>query len=210
MPRVFRVVALLLAAPVVARPQARPWEFGASAGGGPSVVTASWGGVADRELLITTVYAARPLILWKGFSVSWVGEVLPVVVATKVPKAVGSWFPNRLHNDSIYAVFPYGSGPDLGVGATPVGLRLGLRLSHNVAIFAEGNAGAVAFARAMPEVNARSANFLGGTGAGLRFGQRDHRSFIVGYRFAHISNANTALENPGFNAHLFYVGLTLH
>jgi len=196
--------------PVVAPAQARRWEFGASAGGGPSVVTASWGGVADRELLITTVYAARPLILWKGFSVSWVGEVLPIVVATKVPKALGSWFFNSSHTDSIYSVGPYGDGPDFGVGATPVGLRLALRLTQNVAAFAEGNAGAVAFARAMPRIDDRSLNFLGSAGGGLRFGPPDRRVFIVGYRFTHISNAYTAQHNTGFNAHLLYVGLTLH
>jgi hypothetical protein len=170
----------------------------------------SWGGVPGRELLITTVYAARPLILWKGFSVSWVGEVLPVVVATKVPKALGSWFVNRSHTDSIYDVGPYGDGPDFGVGATPVGLRFALRLTRNVGAFAQGNGGAVAFARAMPGIYDRSVNVLASAGGGLRFGPPDRRVFVVGYRFTHISNAYTAQHNTGFNAHLFYVGLTLH
>src|SRR6266700_2533183 len=70
--------------------------------------------------------------------------------------------------------------------------------------------GGLAFARAMPEPAARSLNFLGSAGAGLRFGSRDRRSLIIGYRFTHLSNANTAAENPGFNAHVFYLGITFH
>jgi hypothetical protein len=62
----------------------------------------------------------------------------------------------------------------------------------------------------MPEPGARSLNFLGSAGAGLRLAQRGHLSYVVGYRFTHISNANTALDNPGFNAHVFYLGITLH
>ena len=214
MSRHFAVVAVLsVAVPAAAVTQSR-WEIGASLGGGPSVVTESWGGVPDHELLITTVYAAYPLIRWKGFSASWVGEILPAVMVTKVDKGRGSWFPmrapaNTVPHDSVFVVFPFGDGPDYGVGTTPVGLRLGLRLTRNVAVFAEGNGGGVAFARAMPNINARSVNFIGSAGGGLRFGHTNHRAFILGYRFTHISNANTALENPGFNAHVVYFGMTL-
>lgn len=173
------------------------------------MVTESWGGVPDHELVITTVYVAHPLIHWKGFSASWVGEILPAVVATKVQKGLGSWFPGRAPSDSFYVVFPHGDGPDFGAGATPVGFRFGLRFAKTIALFAACNGGAVAFARAMPNVNARSVNFFGSAGGGLRFGQIGRRAFIVGYRFTHISNANTALENPGFNAHVVYFGMTL-
>ena len=172
--------------------QSRSWEIGALAGGGPSVVTASLGGVADRQLFVTTVFVTRPLVRLGPLSASYLGEVMPLVVATKVP--------NSLFDD----------GPDLGAGIAPVGLRFAVQLISRVSIFAEGNGGAVAFARAMPYRGARSLNFLGSAGAGLRLGQRAHRSYIVAYRFTHISNANTAPENPGFNAHVFYLGITLH
>src|SRR5206468_6622654 len=182
MPRVLGLVALLLCAmPVVAPAQARRWEFGASAGGGPSVVTESWGGVPDHELVITTVYVAHPLIHWKGFSASWVGEILPAVVATKVQKGLGSWFPGRAPSDSFYVVFPHGDGPDFGVGATPVGFRFGLRFAKTIALFAACNGGAVAFARAMPNVNARSVNFFGRARGGSRFGLTGRRGFSVGF-----------------------------
>ncbi len=188
--------------------QSRTWEIGVAAGGGPSVVAASLGGVSDRQLLVTSVFVSRPFLRWGRLSASYFGEVMPVVVATKVPKLVGSWFYNRTHTDSTFYAFPFGDGPDLGAGIAPVGLRLGLQLSPRLSVFAEGNGGGLAFARAMPEPAARSLNFLGSAGAGLRFGSRDRRSLIIGYRFTHLSNANTAAENPGFNAHVFYLGIT--
>jgi hypothetical protein len=201
------ILALVVA--TAASAQSRTWEIGASAGGGPSVVTASLGGVSDRQLFITTVFVTRPFLRWGRLSASYFGEVMPVVVTTKVPKLAGSWFYDRRRADSTFFTFPYGDGPDLGSGLAPVGLRLGLQLGPRLSVFAEGNGGGVAFARAMPEPAARSLNFLGSAGAGLRFGSRDRRSLILGYRFTHLSNANTA-ANPGFNAHVFYLGITLH
>jgi len=186
------------------RAQSRAWEIAALAGAGPSIVTASLGGVPDGQLLITSVSVTRTFIQWKRFSASYFGEVLPLVVATKIPKA------EKLRFGSSFVLFPDGDGPDVGAGVAPVGLRLALNLGRGMLAFAEGSAGGVAFARAMPEPGARSLNFLGSAGAGVRLGQRGHRSYVAGYRFTHISNANTALDNPGFNAHVFYLGITLH
>ncbi|HEV8382957.1 MAG TPA: acyloxyacyl hydrolase [Gemmatimonadales bacterium] len=191
-----------------AQAQSRKWEIGALAGGGPSAVTGSLGGVPDRQLLITGVFVTRPFLRWHRFSASYFGEVMPLVVATRVPKLLGSWFYNASHTDSTFFAFPYGDGPDVGAGLAPVGLRLGFQLGPRATAFAEASGGGVAFARAMPEPEARSLNFLVTAGGGLRLGQR--RTYIVGYRFTHLSNANTARENPGFNAHVFYFGITLH
>ncbi len=182
------------------------WEVDALAGGGPSTVTASLGGVPGRELLITSLSVTRPFLRWKRFGASFFGEVMPFVIATKVPKVLEEWFYNASHTDSTFVLYPIGDGPDLGAGLAPVGLRLALRLSPGTLVFAEGSGGGVAFARAMPEPTARSLNFLGSAGAGLRLGKR----YIVGYRFTHLSNANTAAKNPGFNAHIVYLGITLH
>jgi hypothetical protein len=144
--------ALVVSTAVAA--QSRTWEIGALAGGGPSIVTASLGGVPEGQLLITSLSVTRSFLHWKPFTVSYFGEVLPFVVVTRVPKAEKVWFHRPSPDDSILVSFPNGEGP-------------------------------------------------------LRLGKRDHRSYIVGYRFTHLSNAFTALENPGFNAHVFYLGITL-
>ncbi len=189
--------------------QSRTWEIDALVGGGPSIVTASLGGVPDRQLLISSFSVTRSFLHWKRFRASYFGEALPLVVATRVPKVHPEWFYVRGHTDSMFVLYPIGEGPDLGVGVAPVGLRLSFQLGPGISAFAEGNGGGVAFARAFPIAAARSLNFLGSAGAGLRIGSRGGRSYIVGYRFTHLSNANTA-ANPGFNAHIFYLGITLH
>jgi len=201
---------LALVVSTVATAQSTAWEIGALAGGGPSIVTASLGGVPDGQLLITSVSVTRPFLRWKRFTASYFGEVMPFVIATRVPRVQPEWFYNPSHTDSLFDLYPIGKGPDFGVGVAPVGLRLSLQLGPGIAAFAEGNGGGVAFARAFPKPAARSLNFLGSAGAGLRIGSRGGRSYIVGYRFTHLSNANTAAANPGFNAHVFYLGITLH
>ena len=132
---------LALVVSTVGTAQSRTWEIGALVGGGPSVVTASLGGVPDGELLITFLSVTRSFVHWKRFNASYFGEALPFVVVTKIPNAQKIWD---------------GEGPDLGAGLAPVGLRLSLNLGRSILAFAEGNGGGVAFARAMPEPEARS------------------------------------------------------
>lgn len=203
-------VVLGFAVSTVATAQSGAWRIDARAGGGPSIVTASLGGVPQGQLLFGSLSVTRSFFRWKRFSASYFGEVLPFVVATKIPKADKEWFYTDSHTDSAFVLFPNGDGPDVGAGLAPVGLRLSFQLGPGISAFAEGNGGGVAFARAFPNPGARSLNFLGSVGAGLRLGSLGRRSYVIGYRFTHISNANTALENPGFNAHVFYLGIALH
>src|SRR5437762_12096577 len=83
----------------LARPFPRRWEFGAWVGGGPSVVTASLGGVPNRALFLTTVSVTRALITVKRFACSYFAEVMPFVIATRVPKTEGSWFYNASRSE---------------------------------------------------------------------------------------------------------------
>ena len=185
------------------------WEVGALLGGGPSVVTERYGGVPDGGLLMASVYVTRPVVGWKGFAAGYFAQLAPLVIMTKVPIAQGSWFPNRERTDSFYLVAAWDSGAVAGVGLLPVGLRLSQQMSGSLLAFAEAAGGGVTFARAVPDPDARSLNLLASGGVGLRIGKRARRSYVLGYRFTHLSNANTAKSNPGYNAHVFYLGLTI-
>ena len=177
-------------------------------GGGPSIVTQAYGGVPEGDLLMASVYVTRPVVRWRGFAAGYFAELAPLVIMTKVPIASGSWFPNRDHTDSIYAVAEWDSGAVAGVGLQPVGVRFSQQIG-GVLAFAEGSGGGVTFARAVPQSNARALNFLASGGVGIRVGKRGRRAYLLGYRFTHLSNANTAPSNPGYNAHIFYLGVTL-
>src|SRR2546423_1748631 len=155
---------LALVVSTVGTAQSRTWEIGALVGGGPSVVTASLGGVPEGQLLITSLSVTRSFVHWKRFTASYFGEVLPFVIATKVPKAQDLWG---------------GQGPDLGAGVAPVGVRLSLRLAGGIELFGEGSGGGVAVARSMPSPTARSLNFPGSAGPGLRSGGPARKSDIL-------------------------------
>lgn len=212
-------VTVALAAPVhaqssdsIERSLPRRWEIGAHIGGGPSVVTRSLGGLPNRQLLLSSVYVTRPLFVIGPFACSYVGEALPVVVATEMPKREGRWYqsPSRQsRQDSIYLVGIVGETPVFGAGILPVGLRLSVSLSSSLLVYSDASGGAVAFVRAVPNPDARSLNFVGSAGGGLRFGSSAKRHYWLGYRFVHLSNAFTAKANPGFNAHVVYLGLSL-
>jgi hypothetical protein len=158
---------------------------------------------------MANVYVTRAMVRWKGFAAGYCAELTPLVVMTKVPLAAGGRFPNLRRTDSFYVVAKWDSGAVAGVGLQPVGLRLSQQIGGSVLAFAEASGGGVAFARAVPEPAARALNFLASGGAGIRVGKRERRSYLLGYRFTHISNAYTASSNPGYNAHVFYLGLTL-
>ncbi|HKA57303.1 MAG TPA: acyloxyacyl hydrolase [Gemmatimonadales bacterium] len=201
------VVVALIAIPGSARAQG--WEIGARLGGGPSIVTAKYGGVPEGGLLVASVYTTRPVMRWKGFAAGYFAELAPLVVMTKVPAASGSWFRNRDRTDSVYIVAEWDSGAVAGVGFQPVGLRFSQQVGSGLRAYAEASGGCVAFARAVPDPDARSLNFLASAGVGIRIGKFGHRSYALGYRFTHISNAYTAHSNPGYNAHILYLGLTI-
>jgi hypothetical protein len=63
------------------------------------------------------------------------------------------------------------------------------------------------FTRDTPVPDARRFNFTAEGGAGVEIPSRDGRALVVGYKFQHLSNAGTALQNPGFDTHLVYVGV---
>ena len=172
-------------------------------------MTQAYGGVPDGDLLMASVYLTRPVVRWKGFAAGYFAELTPLVIMTKVPIPSGSWFPNRDHTDSSYVVAEWDSGAVAGVGLQPVGVRFSQQIGGGVLAFAEASGGGVTFARAVPKPDARALNFLASGGVGIRVGKRERRAYLLGYRFTHLSNAYTATSNPGFNAHIFYLGLTL-
>jgi hypothetical protein len=172
---------------------ARQWEIGARVGGGPSIVTQAYGGVPDGDLLMASVYVTRAVVRWKGFAAGYFAELTPLVVMTKVPGTSGiSW------DSSAVA----------GVGLQPVGVRFSQQIGGSVLAFAEAAGGGAGFTRAVPRPDARALNVLASGGGGIRIGKRAGRAYLLGYRFTHLSNAYTAPNNPGYNAHIFYLGVT--
>jgi hypothetical protein len=101
-----------------------------------------------------------------------------------------------------------------GVSLTPVGFQFNFRPKKKVQPFLSANAGMIYFNKAVPDDRSpvrpnefgRSFNFTLAGGGGVEIETEGGKSWTVGFKFHHISNASTGNINPGFDQNLFYVG----
>ena len=95
-----------------------------------------------------------------------------------------------------------------GFGITPLVWRWNFEPHGRMAPFAELAGGALWTRDPVPARTA-TANFTAHVAYGLRFVVRPNVSFVAGYRFHHISNGNRFERNPGVNAHVLQLGLSV-
>jgi len=101
-------------------------------------------------------------------------------------------------------------------GLTPVNFQLNFRRKSRIQPFLTAEAGMLFFNKKIPDDRSplrpnqvgRSFNFILAGGGGVEFLTDDARSYTVGFKFHHISNASTGNINPGFDQNLFYFGYT--
>jgi opacity protein-like surface antigen len=103
-----------------------------------------------------------------------------------------------------------------GAGITPVNFQLNFRRRNRIQPFITAEAGMLLFNKSIPDDRSavrpnqvgRKFNFTLAGGGGVEFLTSDARSYTVGFKFHHISNASTGNINPGFDQNLFYFGYT--
>lgn len=95
-----------------------------------------------------------------------------------------------------------------GVGVTPLLWRWNFRPRGKVAPFAE-LAGGGLWTRAPVPPGTTAANFTAHVGYGLRYFFSPGTALVTSYRFHHISNGNRLERNPGVNAHVLQVGVSV-
>jgi len=103
-----------------------------------------------------------------------------------------------------------------GVGLTPVNFQLNFRRKTKIQPFVTAEAGFILFNKIIPDDRSplrpnqfgRRFNFTLAGGGGVEFLTDDAKSYIVGFKFHHISNSSTGNINPGFDQNLFYFGYT--
>ena len=95
-----------------------------------------------------------------------------------------------------------------GFGVTPLLWRWNFEPHGRLAPFAELAGGAL-WTRDPVPARTSTANFTAHVAYGLRYVVRPNVSFVAGYRFHHISNGNRLERNPGVNAHVLQLGLSV-
>jgi len=93
----------------------------------------------------------------------------------------------------------------IGEAMSPVGMQWNFLPARKTQPFVDGHGGFMYSTQPIPVVNAGSFNFTFDVGAGFEIFRSRSRSIRVEYRYHHISNHDTATENPGIDNGLFQV-----
>ncbi len=166
-----------------------PWrrggsEWGLLSGGGPAIV----GGVRDRGV---SFFAGR-----------W-GRQLTADLFN------GSWLRGNVQYglEAIPLYLQFQSKTVYGAGLTPFLLRYNFTRGRALAPFVELGGGILGTTEPVPEGTARF-NFTPQAGVGLRYMSAGRRSWTLGVRYHHTSNAGIARRNPGINAIVIHTGVS--
>lgn len=96
-----------------------------------------------------------------------------------------------------------------GVGLIPAGLRIRAQTGRAWQPYLQGGIGFIYFTDPLPDRRGERFNFTLQGGVGMRIEVHPPVALTLGYRFHHLSNGFRGQINPGFDSHLFHLGVTL-
>jgi hypothetical protein len=96
-----------------------------------------------------------------------------------------------------------------GTGLSPIGLQLYFRPQSRIKPFVNTSGGFILFKDPVPQLNGSRFNFTYDFGGGVQVFRDSRRAFTFGYKYQHISSGGRALNNSGFNGHVFYFGYSI-
>ena len=96
----------------------------------------------------------------------------------------------------------------VGFGFAPIGLQANFRPRKKVQPFIGLHLGFLPFTETTPNVTGKKLNFTTAGGGGIEYRLKNKKALTFGYNFYHISNASRGIENPGYDAQIFFVGYT--
>jgi hypothetical protein len=95
-----------------------------------------------------------------------------------------------------------------GVGGSPIGAQVNFEHYRRVEPFLTSGGGFLYFNHRM--FGATQFNFTAQLGGGVQLFTSSRRAAIdLGYKYHHISNANSGNRNPGLDSHMLFIGVSL-
>ena len=143
----------------------------------------------------------RVLAASKTVAFEWTIDAIPLsILSNKRPTVVpaGLGFAIILTRKSVYAW-----------GAAPIGLKFNFRRNRRVQPFAQATGGFLYFNEQVPVTGAARFNFTFDFSGGVQIVNTNRRSFTIGYKYQHISNANRANANPGVDVQMIFAGFSV-
>lgn len=209
---IFRATALALVcvAPLPGQESSQPRLgdrfIGAWAGVSPNVRGHNFD-VPSRQVFLLGLRAEWVVETLGPLALATTADLLPVAVVTRTPTYRVIHITTPLGND-VTIKEQTGSKAVYGAGAVPFGFKLFLRSSHSIRFFANSAVGGLWFTRDMPVPDARKFNISFEYGGGVELTNQGGGALVLGYKFHHLSNANSAAANPGLEGNMFYFGLS--
>jgi opacity protein-like surface antigen len=160
-----------------------------------------------RQLALLGVRAEWVIERIGHFSVAATSDIVPLAMLTHTPTYTTRTivFPS---GGTAQLKEETGNKPVYGTGAMPFGFNLRASTMPRVRLFAATSVGGLWFTRDVPLPDARRFNFAFEYGGGVEFVGNNDRAVVIGYKFHHLSNANSAAINPGLDSDVIYVGMT--
>lgn len=157
------------------------------------------GTTSDRQFFLFGLSYSYLLTHNRVCDVRWVSEIMPVELLAE-PFIKGTNFQAQA------SVSPFTETKvTYGLGTNPVGADVIFMPEKRWQPFTGVHAGASYFTRNVLSFRAAQFNFMLDGRAGVRFPLHGGKSLSVAYMFQHMSNAYTALENPGVDSHMMHV-----
>jgi hypothetical protein len=181
-------------APKVARRSRN--EFGLWAGYSPHSFVLE-GTSLHRHLFLLNLQYDRILGSRGPFTLKYTADVIPVALETQ-PTTYYIVHRKVLRNTA---------GSVFGAGANPLGFQVNFG-EKKIQPFANSSIGFLYFNRQVPAPASSQFNFTFNFGGGIQLFTGSRRSFTVGYKYHHLSNADTGIINPGIDSNVIYVGFS--
>ena len=157
------------------------------------------GVTSDRHFFLFGLSYSYLLTHRRVCDVRWVSEIMPVELLAEP-------FIKGTNIQTLKSVAPFTeTKTTFGLGANPVGSDVIFLPERRWQPFAGVHAGASYFTRNVLGFRAAQFNFMLDGRAGVRFRLHGGKSLSVAYMFQHMSNAYTALENPGVDSHMVHI-----
>jgi hypothetical protein len=155
-----------------------------------------------RRFLIGSLRFGRVIGTRKGVTYQYILDVAPLAVA----------FNNEVSNPAFESAadrLPKTRRESTAAFAIqPAGFRFIFRPRDRLKPFVQTSAGFIFTRKPMPVPQSPTYNFVGDFGGGVMYSLTQTDVLKAGYRYYHISNMNIGDINPGYNANIFYFGLS--
>ena len=173
-------------------------------GASVATLTASDNEYIRGSMKIVGVQWTHDLFAWHGARVSWVTEVLPLMLVTSSspPLRIPARLRNPLTADPKRLAL-YLEHDSYGFGISPLSAQAEIPISGHFSTIVQVTSGAAWFSKVVPYGQATQANFTVNPSLAFQWRATSSARVAFGYTLHHLSNGSFGGSNPGMNSHMF-------